>query len=373
MAGLYIHIPFCRSKCLYCDFFSVGARLVNWPEYRRLLLEEFRHRKDFVKGDFRTIYIGGGTPSLFPSGELALLLKGFREIAGDRWCMEEATIEVNPDDITHNYVADINSMGFTRVSMGVQSMDDNVLSRIGRRHNAATVMQAISMLRKADFDLSLDVMFALPGQTPESWNDTLTKICQIHPEHLSSYALMYEDGTPLTRMVQSGKIEAADDDAYLEMYSMMIEKLKWCGYEHYEISNFALPGHCSRHNSSYWTGTPYLGLGPGAHSYDGLRCRQSNISDLKAYMCGEDVTTTETLTDIMLLEEYLLTRMRTREGIDLNDMKSRFGSLSLPVIDSVKQLTQDGMLQEYSPGHIHLTPQGIMMSDSVILSLAENT
>lgn len=370
MSSLYIHVPFCRRKCIYCDFYSVGERLADWESLVRKYLEEFDARRHEIPLPAKTLYLGGGTPSLLPVEALTALVEALTARGAIGESTVERTIEINPDDVTEDKADAWRRIGFNRFSIGVQSFDDGLLHTIGRRHDAASARRAVETLRPLG-DVSLDLIFALPGQTMQQWRQTVADAVSLRPLHISAYALMYEEGTPLTRRRDNGTIREADDDIYLEMFSYLSDALAAAGYRQYEISNYALPGHESRHNSAYWDGTPYLGLGPAAHSYDGRRTRRANPADIRRYL-KHNLTgkfyTEETLTDSELAEEYLLTRLRTARGIDLADFGRRFPYISEEAL--TKPLPTSGLVA-IEEGHLHLTKAGIMTSDAVILQLAQ--
>lgn len=377
--GLYVHVAFCRRKCIYCDFFSAGEHIADWHVYVDALCSEFSHRLNELAWPLRTVYFGGGTPSLMPEDEFIRLCSWLKPYMTD---VKEFTIEVNPDDVSGHMLEVWKRGGVNRLSMGIQSFDDVVLKEIGRRHNSQTAIEAYKLARKAFNNISIDLMFGLPGQTAESWRMDLRKALELRPEHISAYSLMYEDGTALTALRDSGRITEASEDSVEYMFRMLIDELSKSGYDHYEISNFALPGFRSRHNSSYWLQKPYIGLGPSAHSYDGIRLRKGNKADIRGYnaywstydgqsniakMCPVDK---ETLTDEELREEYVLTRMRMREGIPLADFNLRFGSDALrKLIEGSVNLVERGLVN-LSDSSISLTELAILLSDSVILELA---
>lgn len=374
MAGLYMHIPYCRRKCIYCDFYSGGDRRARWQELADASLAELQSRKSEVCGDFETLYLGGGTPSLCPDSELRRLTAGLRSICGERWNVSEATIELNPDDVTDERVEKWQEAGFNRFSLGVQSLCDEELAAIRRRHDAATAVNAMELLMQTGCDVSVDLMYALPGQSRRSWQHSLDRVAAMQPQHISAYALMYEDGTALSALEKQGKIRRASDGEYIAMYCTLIDTLSAAGYEHYEISNFALPGHHSRHNSSYWQGMPYIGLGPAAHSYDGDRARRANNSDIEGYLASKGICVphqTEHLDDAMLLDEFLLTRLRMCEGFAVDDFRSRFGKNNTQrLIAEVRKEMPHGGIEMTAEGTVRLTRQGVMTSDSIILDIA---
>ena len=327
----------------------MGERLADRESLVRKYLEEFDARRHEIPLPAKTLYLGGGTPSLMPVEQLSALVEALSARGAIGESTTERTIEINPDDVTEDKAVAWSRLGFNRFSIGVQSFDDTLLRTIGRRHDAASARRVVETLQPLG-DVSLDLIFALPEQTVEQWRQTVAEAVALRPQHISAYALMYEEGTPLTRLRDNGTIREADDDIYLEMFSYLTDTLAAAGYRQYEISNYALPGHESRHNSAYWDGTPYLGLGPAAHSYDGRFFNQ------------------ETLTDRELAEEYLLTRLRTARGIDLSDFQRRFPSLSADLLTRPLP-TPD--LVAIENNRLHLTRAGIMTSDAVILALAQ--
>lgn len=307
MAGLYIHIPFCRAKCAYCDFYSGPLRCFHAEDYADALSRELQARRSEV-GEFRTVYVGGGTPSTI-SPEL---LAPFLALASG-----ERTVEVNPEDVTPDYAARLRDAGANRVSMGVQSLVDSELRAIGRRHSAAKAVGAYRTLRDNGFDnISLDLIYGLPGQTFRSWRYSLRALLDLEPQHLSAYLLSYEPGTLLHTRLSAGKITEAADSLVERMYDLLCSEAAVAGYDHYEISNFARPGFHARHNSSYWDMTPYLGLGPGAHSFDGT-VRRANPADLRSYMAHPDcVFELECENANEKHNDLVITALRTACGID---------------------------------------------------------
>lgn len=377
-AGIYVHVPFCRKRCIYCDFYSVGDRLAVWDDYVTALLEEASFRitdmASLSEGSPKTLYIGGGTPSLMPDEEFRRLAGGLKDLLGET---EEFTIEVNPDDVTSRTSAVWRDCGVDRVSMGVQSLVDSELMAIGRRHDAASAEEAFHVLR-GDFDnISLDLMFGLPGQTLDSLRMSVDGVVDMNPEHISVYSLMYEERTALTRMRDSGKVAEQPEDDSIEMFRWLSSRLGEVGYDQYEISNYARDGFRSRHNSLYWNGRPYLGLGPGAHSYDGVRTRMANLPDLRAYLSfwlekkGDPPVSTECLGDDELREEMIMTRLRTREGLPLDCFEAAFGygALQSLMIAAASWLEGGFLLLTENPRRLTLTSRGIMISDEIMASL----
>lgn len=321
MAGLYIHIPFCRSKCAYCDFYSGPFQNRADAFVEALGKEWFLRRSELAGKPIRTIYIGGGTPSLLTESQLARIadwLPVGRQLT-------EFTIEANPDDVTSDKVAAWRRMGINRVSMGVQSLNDSELAAIGRRHNAEAAISAYETLRAGGVDnISLDLIFGLPGQTLSSWQSSLDAVLSLHPEHLSAYMLSYEPGTRLWAARHAGKIKETPVEVLEQMYNYLCHAARRAGYNHYEISNFAQPHRRSRHNSAYWAGTPYLGLGPGAHSCTAPGLRSYNPSNLSSYLSalGDGhtchVSEPETITE--QLNDRIFTALRTTRGLRLTDL-----------------------------------------------------
>lgn len=308
LSGLYIHIPYCRQKCAYCDFYSGPLRAFDQQTYFNALRLELEARCAEV-GPFQTVYVGGGTPSAVEP----MRLKPFFDLVADG----EKTVEVNPDDVTPQLAGELLLAGANRVSMGVQSLNDDELRAVGRRHSARQARRAYEILRSAGFkNISLDLIYGLPGQTFESWQRSLGELLSWEPEHLSAYLLSYEPGTLLTARLKAGRVEEASEELASQMYGELCAASRSAGYEHYEISNFAQQGYRAVHNSAYWDMTPYLGLGPGAHSFDG-KIRRENAPNLKAYLADpEHFAQVEAETDTNRFNDLLITALRTARGID---------------------------------------------------------
>jgi len=335
MAGIYIHIPFCKSRCKYCDFFST-THLEKRAQYVAALLEEWRMRAHEVNGPIHTIYIGGGTPSMLDDSSLQMIIEAIRResplnstaisgaLQGDEAKLQEITIEANPGDITLERAQAWRRMGINRLSIGVQSLDDELLQLIGRRHTAEQARKAVATAQAAGFDnISIDLMYALPSQTMEQWQKDVVEALQMDVQHISTYGLIYEEGTVLMTLLDHGVIEAVDEDTEMQMYDYLVEQLAANNFEHYEVSNFALSNHQSRHNSSYWNNTPYIGLGAGAHSYDG-QVRQWNISDLDTYiaqaMAHQLQPEKEVLSEEQRHTERVMLGLRTNSGIGIDEI-----------------------------------------------------
>ena len=370
MPALYIHIPFCASRCLYCDFYSTTLR-GREQDFVVALEHEMEARRDFLHGEpVRTVYLGGGTPSQLGADSIRAILDAVARHFDLHEC-EEVTMEVNPEDVGDLRFDDLrfdNACPINRISMGVQSMVDSELQLLRRRHSAQRVREAVARLREEGCrNLSLDLMYGLPTQTLESWAYSVDEVLRLHPEHISAYNLIVEPGTRLHLLVERGELTVADDDLCLQMAALLRQRLHDAGYEQYEISNYALPGYHSRHNSSYWNQTPYLGLGPGAHSYDGMRLRCWNEPRLQAYLRGERIEGSETLSDQDLYNERLMLSLRTRWGVSLDD------PLLLPHLTELRPIINRLIGRDLvliSDNHLILTTdRGLALADEVIREL----
>ena len=330
-------------------------------------------RKEYAgSAPIGTIYFGGGTPS-------TLTMEQLQKICGTIYSTHsvsstaEVTIECNPDDLTPDFLAQLKQLPFNRISMGVQSFNDTQLKRLGRRHNAQKAREAVHNAREAGYDnISIDLIFALPGSTITEWEHDLDSAIALHPDHLSAYNLTYEEGTPLHRALERGDFAELSEEENIEQFQMLITKMKEAGYRHYEISNFALPGCESRHNSSYWNDTPYIGCGAAAHSYNGTS-RQWNIADIQEYIkgmeSGEYNFEIEQLTEEERYNDTILTRLRTAEGLPLEWMKEKFcDRLNRHMQRTAEKEIARGNLKEEN-GSLSLTEKGIFISDAVIREL----
>jgi len=362
MAGIYIHIPFCRRRCLYCDFFST-TQLSRRSEYVDALLKEIAQRKDEAGEPILTIYIGGGTPSTLTANDIQRILQAIG-IEGKN----EITMELNPGDATPEYMQALRQAGIQRLSIGIQSFQDELLQRIGRRHNAAQAVAAVHMAQEAGFDnLSIDLIYALPGQTMSQWESDITTALSLNVQHISTYGLMYEEGTPLTRMRDNGQITPMDEETEIAMYDTLCDRLKQAGFVHYEVSNFALPGYEAKHNSNYWNGTPYIGIGAGAHSYIG-RTRSWNPDDLDAYIRGIRTGTlqreSELLTKRDLYNERIMLGLRTNRGIPDGQPTVNRQSYA-----TREELCRDGLLRKTPDGRLVATQKGLHVLNRIIEKL----
>lgn len=376
MAGIYVHVPFCRSRCIYCDFYST-TREEEMTAYAEALCCEVKGRQaEFARERVKTIYFGGGTPSLLPSSLLQQILDCIYvhyDVAEDA----EVTLEMNPDD-------SVDATSFSRInriSLGIQTFDDRLLQLLRRRHDSATAIQTVQKLLASGIrNISIDLIYGLPGQTMEIWEHDLQQAFALGVQHLSAYALSYEEGTLLSRWRSEGRIQEASDELEVRMYELLCQRAREAGFEHYEISNFAQPSFHSRHNSSYWTGTPYVGFGPGAHSYDGTRTRRANRPDLTRYIQLLTQVDIDPITDKRLAEfeqlstsdlydEAVMCGLRTSRGIDLDKLEERFGQERLQELLSLsKEHLHQGRL-ELTGSHLRLTEKSLMISDDIMSDL----
>lgn len=371
MAGLYIHIPYCHSKCIYCDFFST-PRQVDMDEYISALLTEYDLRKNEINEEWETLYIGGGTPSIIPVVSLERLVNGLKERIDIR-ALQECTIEANPEDVTPEWVEAVVECGINRVSMGIQSFNDDELTFINRRHNAAKAVEAIKILRDNGIsEISGDLIYGLPEQSSDDWLRSLDRLLDLQLPHFSAYLLSYEPGTRLYAMLQSGRIDEVSEDEACLRYHILCNRAREAGYEHYEISNFSLPGHNAVHNTNYWKDKPYLGLGVSAHSFDG-ETRRYNGTRIKDYISSlnnqQACFITEEETDDERHNDGIITALRTRQGIDLVKYRNHWGETSCKqLLESAKPHILAGKMM-HQGNHLFITEQSMLISDRLMLDL----
>ena len=372
MAGIYIHIPFCKQRCTYCDFYTeVAPQFI--PHLIDSIVKELHIRQKYLQNaTINTIYFGGGTPSILNKEQFSVIFNAIYElypVAEDA----EITFEANPDDLTPGFLTMTRSLPFNRISIGIQSFDDTDLKRINRRHTSIQAIEAVRIAQKEGFDnISIDLIYGLPFQSLESWGDQLDKALSLQIQHISAYGLTYEEGTALWKQREKGKIETVDDLIMNTMYLLLLEKTKQKGFEAYEISNFALPGFRSRHNSSYWKQEPYLGVGPSAHSYD-LISRQWNLSSIKDYIKAIDTDTVFFEREILSLydryNDFVMISLRTSDGLDIELMKKEFGSeLAEYCLRNIKTFIDSERVYS-SEGKLRLTPDGIQISNLILIQL----
>ena len=362
MAGLFIHIPFCRSRCIYCAFYSTTSLDLR-QRYVDAVCREMVSRGGTA---IDTVYLGGGTPSQLTIAQLEQLFLYINKVYFLS-PQAEVTIEANPDDVTESFAASLSQLGINRVSMGAQTFDDSRLRFLCRRHTSAQVAEAVGRLRRAGVsNISIDLMYGFPGETLDEWQHDIACALNLGVEHISAYCLSIEDDTPLQRM----NVSPADEETERQMYYTLIDRLTQAGYEHYEISNFARPGFRSRHNSSYWTDQPYIGLGAAAHSYDSQR-RQWNVSDINAYINGIEYGTPdfnfEILDDATLYNDRVMLALRTCDGLDLDTITDANRQYILPL---AQKHIGAGLLR-LSDNRLTLTRKGLFVSDLVISDLMQ--
>ena len=372
MAGIYIHIPFCKRRCIYCDFFST-TQSEKKATYVHTLCQELTIRKDYLENEeIETIYLGGGTPSQLTEEELKEIFASIHHIYKVKEDAE-ITLEANPDDLTPEYVAMLRRLPINRISMGIQTFQEETLKLLHRRHTARQAIEAFRRCREAGFqNISIDLMYGLPGETLESWKQDLQQAIKLHPEHISAYHLIYEEGTELWKLKEQHQVEEAEEDLSVTLFSTLIDSLTQAGYQHYEISNFCLPGLHSRHNSSYWTGKKYLGCGPSAHSFNGIS-RQWNVASLDKYLdgisSGKPDYEIEELDLYTRYNDFVITSIRTCWGMPLSHLRTEYGEeLYNYCLRMAKPHIGEGVL-EIREGVLKLTRRGIFISDGIMSDL----
>lgn len=369
MAGIYLHIPFCKRRCIYCDFFST-TQSERKTAYVHTLCNELEMRKEYLEGEnIETIYLGGGTPSQLDKEDFEFI---FSYIYKNYSISDtpEITLEANPDDLTPEYIAMLRTLPFNRLSMGIQTFNESILKLLQRRHSARQAIEAFQNCRAAGFqNISIDLMYGLPGETLASWKEDLEQAVDLHPEHISAYHLIYEEGTALWQLREQHKVEEADEDLSVSLFCTLIDRLSAAGYEHYEISNFCLPDLHSRHNSSYWMEKKYLGCGPSAHSYNGIS-RQWNVASLDEYMkgisAGTPVFEIEELDLYTRYNDFVITRIRTKWGMPLSKLRNEFGE---ELYDYCLRMATPHLNQgtlELVNDVLRLTRKGIFISDGIM-------
>ena len=390
MAGLYIHIPFCASRCIYCGFYSTTSLKLR-QQYVDAVCREMilRRERSSIKGtgsltDISTIYLGGGTPSQLTPEQLRQLFLYINKVynlpspLGGVGGRLEITIEMNPDDVTPAWAVVLPQLGINRVSMGAQTFDNERLRFLHRRHTAAQVQQSVSILRDAGIrNISIDLMYGFPNETLNDWQRDIEAALSLGVEHISAYCLMVEEGTPLYKLMNPRDGSPCDEELERQMYEMLIDKLTNAGYEHYEISNFAKPGYRSRHNSSYWQDIPYMGLGAAAHSYTLLggppsettTIRSWNVADIHQYIeaieRGELPSEQEVIDNDTHYNDRITVALRTSDGLDLTTLSDRHRRYCLK---EAQNFLDDGLLQLHD-NRLSLTRKGLFVSDYIMSSL----
>jgi oxygen-independent coproporphyrinogen-3 oxidase len=370
-AGIYIHIPFCRSRCSYCDFatgiYSADAAV----RYVACLAQEIAsYRETSEHGIVDTVYFGGGTPSLLSPDQLSRLLESVHR-RFDVAASSEVTLEMNPGTVKLETLEEFRGLGINRASFGAQTFDDHELARLGRSHTSDQTRETFRQLRTAGFDnVSLDLIAGLPGQGLEQWRRNVDEALTMRPEHLSFYLLEVHEGTPLASHIKTGMQPKPDEELAAEMYELMLDQAVAAGYEHYEISNLCLPGHESRHNSKYWTGPPYYGFGCSAHSYDGLARRWSNERDVTSYVnlinSGQStIVERRELNEDDRRAEAVFLGLRMMEGYSIADHQNRFGAdLITQHREELTRFSEAGLI-ELNDDVLKLTRTGALLSNEV--------
>ena len=371
--GIYIHVPFCRSKCVYCDFYSITNKDDKLLDaYLDAICTHIRETGPLAPNyHVDTIYFGGGTPSFFGADGMIAILSAIRK-SFHVDLRAEITFEANPDSISPRLLRRLKSEGFNRVSLGVQCDNDEILKKLGRPHNFEQVVNAVKRIRRAGYkNLSLDLIYGLPGQTPESWEKTLENVIALKPEHISCYGLKVEEGTPLYEFQQY--MDLPDDDAQADMYLSAVNILRRNGFRQYEISNFAQRGYPSQHNLKYWMGGEYLGFGPDASS-DFAGKRFSVIRDLQGYIDGirhggQVLQDVQEIPQRERAGEYLMTRLRTTTGIYQEEYENSFLLPFEPLEDVLRAASERRHAYTDGKGRWRLTPEGFLVSNSIISDL----
>jgi oxygen-independent coproporphyrinogen-3 oxidase len=369
MAGIYIHIPFCKKLCFYCDFYHVISSDDNHA-FVDALLKESLMRQDYLGTEtVSTIYFGGGTPSVFSIKELGTILDQiYKLFRVEEKC--EITIELNPDDVSPGYLEGLKNLNINRISLGIQSWRDSDLKMLNRRHSSAQAAMALKETVKKGFEnITIDLIYGIPGMGTKDWASNLDFSFSFDIKHLSAYHLTFEPGTVFGKMLEKGLISEIDEEESAAQFSMLIEKTESEGYIHYEISNFGKPGYFSIHNSNYWKQVIYLGLGPSAHSFNGYS-RQWNIRDLKGYIksvnAGKKVYESEELDTKARFNEYIMTSLRTMWGIDLDYVEKIFEKEGYDYVVNLSAKFKEYGLMKQDKKTLILTNQGKMISDNII-------
>lgn len=369
MAGIYIHIPFCKKLCFYCDFYHVISADNN-SSFIDALLSEASLRKDYLENEtVSTIYLGGGTPSVFSIKDLETILNHINKLfsVADN-C--EITVELNPDDVQPAYLEGLKNLNINRISLGIQSWRDSDLKMLNRRHNSAQAVLALKETLSAGFEnVTIDLIYGIPGMSLKEWESNLDFSFSFDIKHLSAYHLTFEPGTVFGKMLEKGAISEIDENDSASQFNILIEKAESEGFIQYEISNFGKPGYFSIHNSNYWKQISYLGLGPSAHSFNGYS-RQWNIRDLKGYIksinTGKSFFESEELDTRTRFNEYIMTSLRTMWGIDLEYVEGMFEKEGYDYVVNLAGKFKNYGLMKLEKNSLVLTNQGKLISDNII-------
>jgi oxygen-independent coproporphyrinogen-3 oxidase len=374
MAGIYLHIPFCKKKCHYCDFYKTLDTGLS-DRFISSVLKEIKERKDYLSEDSRigTIYFGGGTPSVLNIKQVRKILKALdSDFLIDRDA--EISFEINPDDADKSYLRDLKREGINRLSIGVQSWDDRYFKILNRRHDASQALACLESAREAGFDnISVDLIYGIPGMTPEEWEKSLKTTIEKDVEHISAYHLTIEKNTMFGKMKDLGELKETDEEISERQFAILTDLARRHNYIHYEISNLCREGYYSKHNTNYWKQVNYLGFGPSAHSYNGYS-RQWNISDIAAYLdkteSGERYYEKELLDEKVRYNEYIMTSLRTMWGVDMNYIETSFNKETHDyLLNLSSRFIKYGMIARTEKNNLALTDQGKMISDNIISEL----
>jgi oxygen-independent coproporphyrinogen-3 oxidase len=372
LAGIYIHIPFCKKACFYCDFhFSVSFQQKD--EVVASLIKELKERKNFIgQEEVKTIYFGGGTPSVLSAGNISEILK---EVYAQYTVNDNAeiTFECNPDDLSKEYLVGLKECGVNRLSIGIQSLNDESLTWMNRSHNVTQALQAIDSAAALGFrDMSIDLIYGIPMLTEDEWRQTLKRALAMPINHLSAYSLTLEENTPYTKLVQQKKYKKPNDDDASRHFEILLEEIKLAGWEHYEVSNFCKAGNYSKHNTAYWQNVKYLGIGPSAHSFDG-KSRHWNVRSNKEYIekmqAGKSVSESEELSTKDIVNETLLTGLRTKWGVNLAEVKEQYEyDIAATNQTQIMEWQQKDWL-EMKDGVLRLRADGFLFADYIASEL----
>jgi len=367
MAGLYIHVPFCKTICHYCDFYRITDKKY-YADYVMALVNEIESQAGFIlENTIETLYFGGGTPSQMLPKDLDIILQSLRKYGVARDLIE-FTFEMNPDDVTSEYLIALKGLGVNRISLGIQSLDDTILRYLHRRHNAQSALKAIELIQSFEcFEISIDFIYGIPDLDIGIWEETLHRALSLGVNHISAYHLTIENDTVFGKMYEQGLLKVVAEDESVLQFDTLMKLCKVSGYEQYEISNFAKNGKYAQHNSSYWNNTEYIGFGPGAHSYIANN-RFWNLSDIHKYIAngksGQFVRESEDLTDLDRYHEYIITNLRTKWGISLNLMLERWPQYQKNFLNALeKGFAGNSLFQQND--RISLTQSGILISDHI--------
>jgi oxygen-independent coproporphyrinogen-3 oxidase len=372
LAGIYIHIPFCKKACFYCDFhFSVSFQQKD--EVVASLIKELKERKNFIgQEEVKTIYFGGGTPSVLSAGNISEILK---EVYAQYTVNDNAeiTFECNPDDLSKEYLVGLKECGVNRLSMGIQSLNDESLTWMNRSHNVTQALQAIDSAAALGFrDMSIDLIYGIPMLTEDEWRQTLKRALAMPVNHLSAYSLTLEENTPYNKLVEQKKYKKPNDDEASRHFEILLEEIKLAGWEHYEVSNFCKAGNYSKHNTAYWQNVKYLGIGPSAHSFDG-KSRHLNVRSNKEYIqkiqAGESVSESEELSTKDIVNEALLTGLRTKWGVNLAEVMEQYEyDIAATNQTQIMEWQQKDWL-EMKDGVLRLRADGFLFADYIASEL----